>query len=449
MKVLFVSLGCDKNLTDSEKMLGLLADKGYSFTDDESEAEIAIINTCSFISDAKEESINEIIRIAEYKKSGKLQALIICGCLAERYKDQISTELPEVDGVVGIAGWDEIVRVVEETLKNKKARFFRPQSDNIVPTLNCSAKRHITGGGHYAYLKIAEGCNKRCTYCSIPFIRGGYNSVPMESLIEETEYLAGQGVKELILVAQETTCYGIDIYGKKSLHILLEKLSKTEGIEMIRLFYCYPEEITDELIEEMKSNPKVCHYLDMPLQHSENDILKRMGRRTTREEIIGRIEKLRKEIPDISLRTTIISGFPGESEEDHNNLLEFIDEMEFDHLGAFAYSPEEGTKAEKMPGQIDEDTKKRRVDSIMSLQHEICADINERQVGRTLKVIVDGFLPEDLVYAGRSYMDAPDVDGLVFFKSSASYMTGDIVNVKITGASEYDLIGEVSNESSK
>ena len=438
-KILFVSLGCDKNLVDTEEMLGLLKNEGYSFTDDETEADIIVINSCCFINDAKEESINTILEMAELKKEGNLKALIVTGCLAERYKDEVLKEIPEVDAVLGTASYDNIVQVIEKVLGGEKQMNFMPL-DRLVLT---DAKRVLTGGGHFAHLKIAEGCDKHCTYCIIPKIRGKYRSVPMEKLVKEATYLAEQGVKELILVAQETTIYGVDLYGEKSLHKLLLELCKIKGISFIRLMYCYPEEIYDELIETMKNNEKICNYIDMPIQHCSNNILKRMGRRTSKEDIIAIIRKLRKEIPDIVIRTTLISGFPGETEEDHEELLDFVDEMEFERLGVFAYSPEEDTPAAMMSDQIDEDVKEDRRAEIMELQQEIAFENGEKYIGKEVLAVVEGKIVDESAYIARTYMDAPDIDGNIFIMTGEMLMTGDFVKVKVTGSCDYDLIGEI------
>ena len=439
MKIMFISLGCDKNLVDTEKMLGLLGAKGYSFTDDETEAEIIVVNSCCFINDAKEESIETILEMAQYKENGNLKALIVTGCLAERYKDEIIKEIPEVDAVIGTASYDDIVEAVEAALSGKKPLIFK--EINRIPEI--SVNRMVTTGGYYAHLKIAEGCDKHCTYCIIPKIRGNYRSVPMESLIKEAEYLAGIGVKELILVAQETTMYGVDLYGKKSLHVLLKELCKINGIKMIRIMYCYPEEIYDELIETMASEKKVCHYLDMPIQHCADSVLKRMGRRTSKSELIAIINKLRQCIPDIVLRTTLIAGFPGETEENHQEMMEFVDEMEFDRLGVFTYSPEENTPAANMDNQLPEEVKEQWRDEIMELQQEIAFDKSESMIGKELLVMVEGKIANEPAYVGRTYMDAPGIDGNIFISTGEEFISGDLVKVKVTGANEYDLIGEV------
>ena len=454
--VLFVSLGCDKNLVDSEKMLGLLNEAGYRVAQEESEADAIVVNTCCFIHDAKEESVETILEMAEWKKKGRLKALIVTGCMAQRYQDEIQQEIPEVDAVIGTTGYTEIVPILDEILaeaeaSQKEAAVEEPKEKSFVnccPSIDLlpaslADKRVVTTGGYTAYLKIAEGCNKRCTYCIIPYIRGHYRSFPMEDLLEEARKLAEGGVKELILIAQETTVYGMDCYGRKALPELLTKLGEIEGIEWIRILYCYPEEITDELIAVMKKEKKICHYLDIPIQHSEDTILKRMGRRTNRAELVSLVEKLRKEIPDIVLRTTLITGFPGETEEEFKNMVDFVDSMEFDRLGVFPYSAEEGTKAAEMDGQITEEVKESRRDEIMALQQEISADKAASRIDDEMSVLIEGYLYEDDIYIGRTYMDAPKVDGNVFVRAEEELISGDIVPVRITGANEYDLMGDV------
>ncbi|MFQ9933862.1 MAG: 30S ribosomal protein S12 methylthiotransferase RimO [Lachnospiraceae bacterium] len=438
MKILFISLGCDKNLVDTEEMLGILRSEGYEFTDDEQDADIIVVNTCCFINDAKEESINTICEMAECKKHYNCKVLIVTGCLAQRYKEEIIKEIPEVDGILGTSSYDEIVRIINDAMDGKKSAEFKDL--NRLPEVYTD--RIITTGGYYAYLKIAEGCDKNCTYCIIPKIRGHYRSIPMERLAEQGEKLAEAGVKELILVAQETTLYGRDLYGEKSLHKLLERLCRIEGIKFIRILYCYPEEIYDELIDTIKREKKVCHYLDMPIQHCNDEILRRMGRRTNKEQLKGIVKKLRSEIPDIILRTTLISGFPGETREAHRELLEFVDEMEFDRLGVFPYSPEENTPAAEFTNQVDEQTKEDRKNEIMELQQEIAFEKSENVIGRELIAMIEGKVADENAYVGRTYMDAPGVDGYVFVNSDEELMTGDMVKVKITAASDYDLIGE-------
>ena len=447
MKILFVSLGCDKNLVDTEKMLGILGGDGFQFTDSEEEADVIIINTCCFIGDAKEESVNTILEMARCKEEGRCKALLVTGCLAQRYKDEILTEIPEVDGILGTSSYDQIGAMVKQILEEKKEHVSCFRDINALPRTD--GGRMVTTGGHYAFLKIAEGCDKHCTYCIIPSLRGSYRSVPMEDLLQEARGLAAQGVKELILVAQETTLYGVDLYGEKSLPRLLRELEKIPGIQWIRIQYCYPEEITDELIQVIREEEKVCHYLDIPIQHASDPVLKRMGRRTNQEELRRIIGKLRKEIPDIAIRTTLISGFPGETEEDHEELMAFVDEMEFERLGVFAYSLEEDTPAAQMPNQVPQELKEERRDEIMELQQEIAFEKAESLVGRVLDVMIEGKVADEPAYVGRTYMDSPNVDGLIFVNADLQLMSGDFVRVKVTGAAEYDLIGEVYDESAQ
>ncbi|MFT4105911.1 MAG: 30S ribosomal protein S12 methylthiotransferase RimO [Lacrimispora sp.] len=443
MKLLCISLGCDKNLVDTEMMLGLLNKDGYTFTDDEYEADVIVINTCCFINDAKEESINTILEMAQRKVDGKCKALIVTGCLAQRYKQEIIDEIPEVDGILGTSTYDEIARVLSDALGGKEhVQCFHELSG--FPEQE--AERVLTTGGHYAFLKIAEGCDKHCTYCIIPSLRGSYRSVPMERLIKEAESLAQKGVRELILVAQETTLYGMDLYGKKSLPELLKKLCLIPGIQWIRVQYCYPEEITDELIQTIKEEDKICSYLDLPIQHASDRILKLMGRRTTQAQLREIVEKLRREIPDIALRTTLISGFPGETQEDHDELMEFVDEMEFERLGVFAYSAEEDTPAAEFADQIPQEVKEERRDEIMELQQEISLALSEDMIGRTLEVMIEGKVADENAYVGRTYMDGPGVDGMIFVQTGVELMSGDFARVRVTGAMEYDLIGELEDE---
>lgn len=438
-KLLFISLGCDKNLVDSEFMIGMLTNEGVVLCDDETEADIIIVNSCCFINDAKEESINTILEMAEYKKNGNCKALIVTGCLSQRYQDEIQKEIPEVDAILGTNSYDAICEAVREALnqhtyKNVATLEGLPKHTN---------KRVVTTGGHFAYLKIAEGCNKNCTYCIIPSIRGRYRSVPMEDLIAQAKELVENGVKELILVAQETTLYGVDIYGEKSLHKLLDELNKIPGLFWIRIMYCYPEEIYEELIDAMIRNKKVCHYLDMPIQHCNDEILRKMARRTNRKELEERIQHLRERIPDITLRTTLICGFPGETEEMHEELMQFINDMEFDRLGAFAYSPEEGTVAAELPDQVDDELKLDWQADVMELQEEVIFDKNETLIGMSTYAFIEGKVADENAYIGRTYRDAPNVDGYIFINTDEELMTGDIVKVKVTGAYEYDLIGEI------
>ena len=440
MKIFFVSLGCDKNLVDSEEMLALLEKRGYGFTDDETQADVIIINTCCFINDAKEESVQTILEMSEYKKEN-CKALIVTGCMAQRYKQEILDEVPEVDMVLGTTAYDKIVEAIDEALAG--SRKVETESLNALP--KTGAGRVLTTGGHYAYLKIAEGCNKCCTYCIIPKVRGRYRSVPMEELIAQAKDLADKGVKELILVAQETTVYGVDLYGKKSLHLLVRELCKISGLRWIRLLYCYPEEIYDELIETMRDEEKVCHYLDLPIQHASDAVLKRMGRRTTQADLKEIIAKLRKAIPDIVLRTTLIAGFPGETQEQHEEMMAFIDELEFDRLGVFTYSQEEDTPAAVMPDQIDEETKLTWQEELMELQQEIAFDKAQDCEGSIVTAMVEGKVADENAYVARTYGDAPNVDGLLFIQTAEELNSGDFARVRITGSAEYDLIGELAD----
>ena len=451
IKLFCVSLGCDKNLVDTEKMLGVAGGLGVSFTDDETEADAILINTCCFIGDAKEESVNTILEMARYKEEGKCRALIVAGCLAQRYKQEIIDEIPEVDAILGTTSYEEIGNVLTRLFgeeKEKKEEHISCFHD-LKELPETAKKRVMTTGGHYAFLKIAEGCDKRCSYCIIPYLRGPYRSVPMEQLLAEARELAENGVRELILVAQETTLYGKDLYGEKTLPKLLHELAQIPGIYCIRIQYCYPEEITDELIQAIKTEEKVCHYLDIPIQHASDRILKRMGRRTHKAELKERIGALRREIPDIALRTTFICGFPGETEEDHEELMEFVDEMEFERVGVFTYSAEEDTPAYSYPDQIPEEVKEERRADVMELQQEIAFEHCENMVGKVLDVMIEGKVADEPAYVGRTYMDAPNVDGLIFVNADEMLMSGDFVRVKVTGANEYDLIGEVYHESAE
>ena len=439
MKLLFISLGCDKNLVDSEFMIGKLAQEGIELTDFEEEADIIIINSCCFIGDAKEESINTILEMAEQKKTGKCKSLIVTGCLSQRYQDEIFKEIPEVDAILGTNSYDAIYEAVLATLN--KEQYKNVQTLEGLPTID--SKRLLTTGGHYAYLKISEGCNKNCTYCIIPSIRGRYRSVPMETLVEQAKELVDAGVKELILVAQETTLYGIDLYGEKSLHKLLDELNTIPGLLWIRILYCYPEEIYEELIDSIIRNKKVCHYLDLPIQHCNDSILKSMNRKTDKADIIRIANHLRERIPDITLRTTLICGFPGETAQEHEELMQFVNDMEFDRLGAFAYSPEEGTKAAEFDNQVDEELKQDWVADVMELQEEVIIDKNESLIGTELITFIEGKVADENAYIGRTYRDAPNVDGYIFINTDEELMTGDIVKAKVIGAYEYDLIGEL------
>ena len=442
MKILFISLGCDKNLVDTEVMLGMLTQKGYSITDDEQEADAVVVNTCCFINDAKEESINTILEMAELRKAGQIKALVVAVCLAQRYKEEIQKEIPEVDAIIGTTAIDAVVEALEDVLKGSSQNFV--EDINRKPVYG--KKRVVTTGGHYAYLKIAEGCDKHCSYCIIPKVRGNYRSIPLESLIAEAKELVEFGAKELILVAQETTLYGKDLYGEKALPKLLHELCKIDGLYWIRILYCYPEEITDELIETIRTEKKICHYLDIPIQHGSDRILKRMGRRTNQQELKDMVHKLRTAIPDICLRTTLITGFPGETQEDHEELMAFVDEMEFDRLGVFTYSPEEDTPAATFPDQIEEEVKQDRQAEIMELQQEIAFAHAEDMIGKSVLAMIEGKVPDEHAYVARTYMDAPNVDGFLFIQTSEELMTGDFVRAKITGSYEYDLIGEIDHE---
>ena len=445
MKILFISLGCDKNLVDTEVMLGMLVQKGYSITDDEMEADAVVVNTCCFINDAKQESINTLLEMAELRKSGSIKALVAAGCLAQRYSDELQKEIPEVDAIVGTTAIDAITDALDEVFAGAGCKHL----ENINRKPVYDRKRIVTTGGHYAYLKIAEGCDKHCSYCIIPKVRGSYRSIPMDSLVKEAEKLVTSGVKELILVAQETTLYGVDLYGRRCLPKLLQQLCRLAGLYWIRILYCYPEEVTDELIETIQKEDKICNYLDIPIQHASDKILKRMGRRTNKQELLEIVKKLRTRIPDICLRTTLITGFPGETQEDHEQLLAFVDEMEFDRLGVFRYSPEEDTPAALFADQIEEQEKIERQADLMELQQEIAFEKAQDTVGSTLLVMVEGKVPDEHAYVGRSYKDAPNVDGFVFIQTGKELMTGDFVRVRITGSYEYDLIGEIEDEFTK
>lgn len=442
MKVLFISLGCDKNLADSEEMLGILTSRGYEITDDEADADIIIVNTCCFIHDAKEESIQNILQMAEYRTGGKCRALLVTGCLAQRYQEEILKEIPEVDAVLGTTSYEDIALAIDKVLEGQKYTEYR----DIDYLPDVQEKRVVTTGGHYGYLKIAEGCDKHCTYCIIPKIRGNYRSVPMEKLIAQAEYLAQCGVKELILVAQETTIYGTDLYGEKCLHKLLKKLCRMDGIQWIRVLYCYPEEIYPELIDTIAEEEKICHYLDLPIQHASDAVLKRMGRRTSKDQLKEIVKTLRERIPDIVLRTTLITGFPGETQQQHEELMDFVDEMEFDRLGVFTYSPEEDTPAASMDGQIEEEVKLDRQAELMELQQDISIDLGQRRIGQDLWVMIEGKVADENAYVGRSYGDAPGIDGYVFINTDTELMSGDFALVHITGAMEYDLIGGLTDE---
>lgn len=437
--VLFISLGCDKNLADSEEMLGLLAACGYQITDDETCADVIVINTCCFIGDAKEESVQTILEMAQYRREGPCKALLVTGCLAQRYQEEIAREIPEVDVVLGTTALEDLLQGLETALAGN--HYEKYEDINYLPQI--SAKRILTTGGHYAYLKIAEGCSKHCTYCIIPSLRGKYRSIPMERLLAQAEELAAEGVRELILVAQETTIYGQDLYGEKSLHRLLAQLCEISGLEWIRILYCYPEELYPQLIDTIGREPKICHYLDIPIQHASDAILKRMGRKTSQAELKDLVKNLRRAIPDVVLRTTLITGFPGETQEDHEELLEFVQAMEFDRLGVFTYSPEEGTPAAVMEDQVPEEVKEARKEELMGIQQEISLKKGRGRVGETLLCMVEGAIPRESAYVARTYADAPDVDGYLFINTGEQLMSGDFVRARVTGALEYDLIGEL------
>lgn len=447
MDICFISLGCDKNLVDSEMMVTSLRQSGYNIVYDASEADVIVVNTCCFIGDAKEESINTLLEMAVYKEEGKCRLLVAAGCLAQRYHEEIKKELPEVDIIIGTTAYEELAGTINialnKTAPGREMAIEKLKSINYLP--EPYTDREAINGGGYAYLKIAEGCNKCCTYCIIPKVRGSYRSIPVENLVKQAENLVANGIKEIILVAQETTLYGEDIYGQKSLPGLLRKLSGIDGLEWIRILYCYPEEITDSLIEAVKELPKVCHYLDIPVQHGSDSVLKRMGRRTDSAQLISIVEKLRSNIPDIVLRTTIITGFPGETEEEFRELKEFVQRVKFDRLGVFTYSQEEDTPAAEMQGQVPEETKEARREEIMEVQQQVVFERNKLLAGKEMDVIVDGYLPEDDVYICRTYMDAPDVDGYIFVKTGWQLMSGDFIKVKITGSDGYDLAGDVVN----
>ncbi len=441
-KIYFVSLGCDKNLVDSEKMLALLHEAGYELTDEPEQAQIIVVNTCAFIHDAKEESIETLLELAEYKKSGCCRALIAAGCLAERYQNDILQEMPELDGVVGTTAYDKIVEVVGRVLSGESV--VKTVALDYLPS-NLT-DRISSGMSHVGYLKISEGCNKNCTYCAIPLMRGKYRSVPMEELIKEAVKLVDGGVRELILVAQETTLYGIDLYGKKSLPELLDRLSEIEDLTWIRILYCYPEEITRELAETIRDNPKVCRYVDLPIQHCNDKILKKMGRLTNKVKLTRTIQMLRETVPDIAIRTTLISGFPGETKAQHEECLEFVKSQQFDRLGVFPYSPEEGTKAAEFPDLVEEKIRREWADEIMEVQQQVIFEKNEKMAGRLFSAIVDGYLPEEEVYVARTYQDSPEIDGCIFFSAPYEILSGTVVKLMVTDARGYDLIGELCSE---
>ena len=445
LKILFVSLGCDKNLVDTEEMLGILADRGCSFTDDENEADAAIVNTCSFIKDAQKESIEALLELGNLRTQGKLKALIAAGCLAQRYQEEILKEIPEVDAVLGTSAQEEIAEALEDVLEKEDPERLRIRSLKNKPSTG--AGRILTTGGYYGYLKIADGCNKGCSYCAIPSFRGPFRSVPEEELLAQAEDLAAQGVRELILVAQETTLYGVDLYGEKRLPELLRKLCRIEGIRWIRILYAYPEEITDDLIRTIEEEPKVLHYLDMPVQHASDGILEKMRRRTNRQELEEIVTRIRTRIPDMCLRTTLITGFPGETEKDHQELLSFVKKMKFDRLGVFTYSREEGTPAARMSPQVPALVKRKRQKELMLAQQKIAFSQAGKMKGRILTVMVEGKIADEDVYTARTYRDAPGVDGLLFIETKKELMTGDLVEVRVIGSQDYDLIGKLAEPS--
>lgn len=452
MKILFVSLGCDKNRVDTEVMLGMLKARGHSFTDDEDEAEAAVVNTCCFIGDAKQESIDTILELAERRSSGQLSALVVTGCLAQRYKEEIQKEIPEVDAILGTTATEKIVEALDEITGRDRTSPYKNYFDDINKRPEGGKKRIITTGGLFDYLKIAEGCDKRCTYCIIPKVRGSYRSVPMEELLSEARELAEGGITELLIVAQETTLYGTDLYGRKMLPELLHRLCEIDGFKWIRILYCYPEEIDEELIQTISSEPKICNYLDLPIQSGSDRILRQMGRRTSNAEIRGLVRHLREVIPDICLRTTLISGFPGETAKDHNMTMDLVRDLRFDRLGVFAYSQEEDTPAAELPDQVSERTKNTRRNKIMRLQQEIAFEDAGKMVGRVVDAVIEGRITDTddedgLSYVARTYKDAPDIDGYLFITGvQRELMTGDYVKVLITGSNEYDLIGELKDE---
>lgn len=440
--IAFVSLGCDKNLVDSEVMLGLLQEAGFRIVAEEAIAEVLVVNTCCFIQDAKEESIENILEMAQYKTTGRCKALIVTGCMAERYKEEILTEMPEVDAVVGTTSYEKIVEVIQEVLKGKKIQQF----SDINYTVPENPTRLLSTPGYYGYLKIAEGCDNCCTYCIIPKLRGQYRSRTMENIVEEAKRLAGQGVRELILVAQDTTSYGMDVYGDKKLPELLSRLNDIEELHWIRILYCYPEQITDALIAAIAELPKVCKYLDMPIQHANNAVLKRMARRSSQEKLREVIQKLRERVPHIALRTTLIVGFPGETEEQFQDLFQFVKEVEFDRLGVFTYSAEEDTPAFDFENPVPQEVMEQRKTDILEVQKYISARKCEAAVGKIVEVLIEGKLPEENVYCGRTYKDAPEIDGMVFVKSEEEILSGEFVAVRITGAYDYDWVGEIVDE---
>jgi len=439
IKIAFVSLGCDKNLVDSENMLGLLEKEGFTITSNEEEADVLVVNTCAFIHDAKQESVDAIIEVGQYKETGNAKAIIVAGCLSERYREDLVELLPEIDSIIGTTNFYEIVRVVKETLEGKKLNL----TGDIDAPIQEGVPRILTTAGHYAYVKIAEGCDNFCTYCIIPKLRGKFRSRTIEDIVREANELVEGGAKELILVAQDVTRYGVDMYGERSLVKLLEELVKIEDLKWVRLLYCYPEQVDDNLIQMIKKEDKIVKYIDMPIQHISDSVLKRMNRKTSKEYIENLINKLRKEIPDICIRTSLISGFPGETEEEHEELYNFVKEFKLDRLGVFTYSREEDTPADKLDGHMEEEIKEMRRDQIMALQHEISIENSKQMVGKEIEIIVEGKLYEDDVYIGRSYKDAPEVDGLVFIETDEELLTGELLKAKVILSKEYDLVVEL------
>lgn len=431
-----ISLGCPKNQVDGEVLLAKLADAGFKIVNTIEDSDIMIVNTCGFIEAAKTEAIETILEVAEYKKAGIVSAIVVTGCLAERYKDDVLSELPEVDAVVGIGANSDIVKVCQKALCGISTANFPNKC-----YLPLNEKRMLSTPPHWAYLKIAEGCDNRCAFCAIPGIRGKFRSRPMDEVIAEAKTLAAKGIKEVILIAQDTTKYGQDIYGEYKLAALLKELVKIDGIEWIRLYYCYPQRITDELIEVIRDNEKICSYIDVPLQHSDATVLRNMRRVGTGEDYKALIAKMRNEIPDLALRTTLMVGFPGETDEQFENLCAFIKDVKFDRMGCFAFSPEEDTPAYDMDNQLDDDVKNHRQEILMDLQYSISESLNKSRVGKTYKVIVDSV--KDNVCVGRSYMDSPEIDTGITFSSTPDIKIGDFVNVKITDVDGYDLVGEI------
>lgn len=451
-KVAFTSLGCDKNRVDSEVMLGILQKNGYTAVADEAEADIIVVNSCCFIKDALEESIETILEMAQYKdpEVGNCKGLIVAGCLGQRFEKEFFDELPEVDAIVGTTAYESIAEVADEILAGKE-QVKQLESIDLAMQDENGKLRVLSTAPYFAYLKISEGCDNHCTYCVIPKMRGKHRSRKMESLIEEATMLAQQGVKEIVIVAQDTSIYGRDLYGKPMLHELLKQLNAIEGIAWIRLLYCYPETLTEETIEAMAACEKVCHYIDMPIQHGNDAVLKRMGRKSSQAMIREKVAKLRAAMPDIAIRTTLIVGFPGESEEEFADLMQFVQEMRFERLGVFSYSREEGTAAARMENQIDDERKEERRDIIMDLQKSIAASLCEAEVGKEMEVLIEGKLPEEAIFCGRTRRDAPDIDGLVFVSSEEELYSGDFVTVRIREAGDYDLMGDVvyGNESAE